>query len=94
MNNFESKRLQRKVHELDVIIYHLKAVIFVDDQGLYSSILKFRVDSEEEWFKYKGDSDNGYLISETYEPDFVQIYAPGYDNLSPWPYIILYELDF
>ena len=94
INNFESKKLQDRVHSLDVIIYHLKAVIFVDDEGRYSCILKFKVHAEEEWFKYKGDSQNSYLISETYEPDFVQIYSPGYDNLSPWPYVFLYELDY
>ena len=75
INNFESDKLQNKMNRLDVIVYELKSVIFLDDEGHYSWILKFKVNIEEEWFKYRGDNDNVYLISETYEPDFVHIYS-------------------
>ena len=69
-------------------------MIFVKDEGHYNSIQKFKVDSDEGCFKYKGDMNDTYLISETYEPDFIQMYTPGYDNAYPWPYIFLYELQF
>ena len=79
---------------LDVIVYELKSVIFVDDEGHYSSIQKFKINRDDEWFKYRGENDDVYLISETYEPDFIQMYTPGYDNSSPWPFIFLYELQY
>ena len=94
INNFESKTKQNRVNPLDIFTYNMKAVIFVDDQGHYSSIQKFTIDRDEQWFKYDGSRDDVYLITETYEPDFIQIYEPSYDNASPWPYIFLYELEF